>query len=122
MRLVTNIMDNTNGSTPKEHQTDDFWTKSERSLLTALTAFVYYLPDDILKDCLHIDAGQTLNAVADMRDLLKPANRTRPRKARSTPSPGPPLKYTRRPAPNGNARTRTTTTRTCARHGVSPRA
>ena len=48
MRLVTNIMDNTNGSTPKEHQTDDFWTKSERSLLTALTAFVYYLPDDIL--------------------------------------------------------------------------
>ena len=31
MRLVTNIMDNTNGSTPKEHQTDDFWTKSERS-------------------------------------------------------------------------------------------
>ena len=50
MRLVTNIMDNTNGSTPKEHQTDDFWTKSERSLLTALTAFVYYLPDDILKD------------------------------------------------------------------------
>ena len=44
MRLVTNIMDNTNGSTPKEHQTDDFWTKSERSLLTALTAFVYYLP------------------------------------------------------------------------------
>ena len=71
MRLVTNIMDNTNGSTPKEHQTDDFWTKSERSLLTALTAFVYYLPDDILKDCLHIDAGQTLNAVADMRDLLE---------------------------------------------------
>ena len=46
MRLVTNIMDNTNGSTPKEHQTDDFWTKSERSLLTALTAFVYYLPDE----------------------------------------------------------------------------
>lgn len=71
MRLVTNIMDNTNGSTPKEHQTDDFWTKSERSLLTALTAFVYYLPDDILKDCLHIDTGQTLNAVADMRDLLE---------------------------------------------------
>ena len=71
MRLVTNIMDNTNGSTPKEHQTDDFWTKSERSLLTALTAFVYYLPDDILKDCLRIDAGQTLNAVADMRDLLE---------------------------------------------------
>ena len=71
MRLVTNIMDNTNGSTPKEHQTDDFWTKSERSLLTALTAFVYYLPDDILEDCLHIDAGQTLNAVADMRDLLE---------------------------------------------------
>lgn len=71
MRLVTNIMDNTNGSTPKEHQTDDFWTKSERSLLTALTAFVYYLPDDILKDCLNIDAGQTLNAVADMRDLLE---------------------------------------------------
>lgn len=71
MRLVTNIMDNTNGSTPKEHQTDDFWTKSERSLLTALTAFVYYLPDDILKDCLNIDSGQTLNAVADMRDLLE---------------------------------------------------
>lgn len=71
MRLVTNIMDNTNGSTPKEHQTDDFWTKSERSLLTAITAFVYYLPDDILKDCLNIDAGQTLNAVADMRDLLE---------------------------------------------------
>ncbi|KXS23693.1 MAG: conjugal transfer protein TraG [Bifidobacterium dentium] len=71
MRLVTNIMDNTNGSTPKEHQTDDFWAKSERSLLTALTAFVYYLPDDILRDCLHIDAGQTLNAVADMRDLLE---------------------------------------------------
>ena len=71
MRLVTNIMDNTNGSTPKEHQTDDFWTKSERSLLTALTAFVYYLPDDILKDCLQIDSGQTLNAVADMRDLLE---------------------------------------------------
>ena len=71
MRLVTNIMDNTNGSTPKEHQTDDFWTKSERSLLTALTAFVYYLPDDILKDCVHIDARQTLNAVADMRDLLE---------------------------------------------------
>ncbi len=44
MRLVTNIMDNTNGSTPKEHQTDDFWTKSERSLLTALTAFVDDLP------------------------------------------------------------------------------
>ena len=71
MRLVTNIMDNTNGSTPKEHQTDDFWTKSERSLLTALTAFVYYLPDDILQDCLHIDAGQTLNSVADLRDLLE---------------------------------------------------
>ena len=71
MRLVTNIMDNTNGSTPKEHQTDDFWTKSERSLLTALTAFVYYLPDDILRDCLHIDAGQTLNSVADLRDLLE---------------------------------------------------
>lgn len=71
MRLVTNIMDNTNGSTPKEHQTNDFWTKSERSLLTALTAFVYYLPDDILKDCLNIEAGQTLNAVADMRDLLE---------------------------------------------------
>ena len=65
------LVDNTNGSTPKEHQTDDFWTKSERSLLTALTAFVYYLPDDILEDCLHIDAGQTLNAVADMRDLLE---------------------------------------------------
>ena len=75
MRLVTNIMDNTNGSTPKEHQTDDFWTKSERSLLTALTAFVYYLPDDILRDCLHIDAGQTLNAVADMRDLLEASER-----------------------------------------------
>ena len=71
MRLVTNIMDNTNGSTPKERQTDDFWTKSERSLLTALIAFVYYLPDDILQDCLHIDAGQTLNSVADLRDLLE---------------------------------------------------
>lgn len=71
MRLVTNIMDNTNGSTPKERQTDDFWTKSERSLLTALIAFVHYLPDDILRDCLHIDAGQTLNAVADLRDLLE---------------------------------------------------
>ena len=117
MRLVTNIMDNTNGSTPKEHQTDDFWTKSERSLLTALTAFVYYLPDDILKDCLHISTRSPTCATCS-----KPANRTRPRKARSTPSPGPPLKYTRRPAPNGNARTRTTTTRTCARHGVSPRA
>ena len=75
MRLVTNIMDNTNGSTPKEHRTDDFWTKSERSLLTALTAFVHYLPDDILRDCLHIDAGQTLNAVADMRDLLEASER-----------------------------------------------
>lgn len=71
MRLVTNIMDNTNGSTPRERQTDDFWTKSERSLLTALVAFVYYLPGDILRDCLNIDSGQTLNAVADLRDLLQ---------------------------------------------------
>ena len=71
MRLVTNIMDNTSGTVQKEHRTDDFWTKSERSLLTALIAFVYYLPDDILRDCLHIDAGQTLNAVADLRDLLE---------------------------------------------------
>ncbi len=121
MRLVTNIMDITNGSTPKEHQTDDFWTKSERSLLTALTAFVYYLPDDILKDCLHIDAGQTLNAVADMRDLLEASEQDETRKARSTPSHGQPRRSMRRPAPNGNARARTTTTRTCGRHGGSPR-
>ena len=66
MRLVTNIMDNTSGTVRKEHRTDDFWAKSERSLLTALIAFVHYLPDDILRDCLHIDAGQTLNAVADL--------------------------------------------------------
>ncbi len=71
MRLVTNIMDNTSGTVRKEHRTDDFWAKSERSLLTALIAFVYYLPDDILQDCLHIDAGQTLNSVADLRDLLE---------------------------------------------------
>ena len=71
MRLVTNIMDNTSGTVRKEHRTDDFWAKSERSLLTALIAFVHYLPDDILRDCLHIDAGQTLNAVADLRDLLE---------------------------------------------------
>ena len=71
MRLVTNIMDNTSGTVRKEHRTDDFWAKSERSLLTALIAFVYYLPDDILRDCLHIDAGQTLNSVADLRDLLE---------------------------------------------------
>lgn len=70
MRLVTNIMDNTSGTVQKEHRTDDFWTKSERSLLTALIAFVYYLPDDIL-ECLNIDAGQTLNSVADLRDLLE---------------------------------------------------
>ena len=120
MRLVTNIMDNTNGSTPKEHQTDDFWTKSERSLLTALTAFVYYLPDDILKDCLHIDAGQTLNAVATCETCSRPANRTRPRKARSTPSHGQPRRSMRRPAPNGNARARTTTTRTCGSMAARP--
>lgn len=71
MRLVTNIMDNTSGTVRKEHRTDDFWAKSERNLLTALIAFVHYLPDDILRDCLHIDAGQTLNAVADLRDLLE---------------------------------------------------
>ncbi|MDK7346016.1 type IV secretory system conjugative DNA transfer family protein [Bifidobacterium dentium] len=71
MRLVTNIMDNTSGTVRKEHRTDDFWAKSERNLLTALIAFVYYLPDDILQDCLHIDAGQTLNSVADLRDLLE---------------------------------------------------
>lgn len=71
MRLVTNIMDNTSGTVQKEHRTDDFWTKSERSLLTALIAFVHYLPDDILRDCLNIDAGQTLNSVADLRDLLE---------------------------------------------------
>ncbi len=70
MRLVTNIMGNTSGTVQKEHRTDDFWTKSERSLLTALIAFVYYLPDDIL-ECLNIDAGQTLNSVADLRDLLE---------------------------------------------------
>lgn len=70
MRLVTNIMDNTSGTVRKEHRTDDFWTKSERSLLTALIAFVHYLPDDIL-ECLDIGAGQTLNAVADLRDLLE---------------------------------------------------
>ena len=71
MRLVTNIMDNTSGTVQKEHRTDDFWTKSERSLLTALIAFVHYLPDDILRDCLNIYAGQTLNSVADLRDLLE---------------------------------------------------
>ena len=34
MRLVTNIMDNTNGSTPKEHQTNDFWTSWRSRSLT----------------------------------------------------------------------------------------
>lgn len=122
MRLVTNIMDNTNGSTPKEHQTDDFWTKSERSLLTALTAFVYYLPDDILKDCLNIDAGQTLNAVADMRDLLEASEQDETKESQVDAVARTATEIYEETAPNGIAMARTTTIRTCARHGVSPRA
>lgn len=70
MRLVTNIMDNTNGQS-RENQTDGFWDKAERSLLTALTAFVYYVPDEALTEDLHIRSGRTLNAVADLTGLME---------------------------------------------------
>lgn len=66
MRLVTNIMQNTNGE-KKTGSTDGFWEKAERSLLTALVALVYYLPGDILQsEGLGVRSGKTLNAVADL--------------------------------------------------------
>ena len=72
MRLVTNIMDNTNGTQPRENQGDGFWEKAERSLLTALTAFVYYVPADILAEQgLDVKAGMTLNAVADLTGRME---------------------------------------------------
>lgn len=57
MRLVTNIMDNTEqaGARTQQSGNDGFWTKAERSLLTALTALVY-----------HTDDHPNLNKVADL--------------------------------------------------------
>lgn len=65
MRLVTNIMDNTGSKQATENANDGFWDKAERSLLTALTAFVHYLPTDILTE-IGVHSGHTLNAVADL--------------------------------------------------------
>ncbi len=57
MRLVTNIMDNTDSPDTRARQSgsDGFWAKAERSLLTALTALVY-----------HTDDHPNLNKVADL--------------------------------------------------------
>lgn len=57
MRLVTNIMDNTDQPDARARQSgnDGFWAKAERSLLTALTALVY-----------HTDEQPNLNKVADL--------------------------------------------------------
>ena len=57
MRLVTNIMDNTDNPDTRARQSgnDGFWAKAERSLLTALTALVY-----------HTDEQPNLNKVADL--------------------------------------------------------
>ena len=79
--------------------------------------------DDILKDCLRIDAGQTLNAVADMRDLLEASEQDETKESQVDAVARTATEiYEETPRRMGNARTRTTTTRTCARHGVSPRA
>lgn len=70
MRLVTNIMDNTNGS-QKENSGDGFWDKAERSLLTALTALVYYMDPAVMEDLLGVAGGRTLNAVADLAGKME---------------------------------------------------
>ena len=70
MRLVTNLMENTNGD-KKASSGDGFWEKAERSLLTALIALVYYLPPDILCEGLAVRSGRTLNAVADLAGRME---------------------------------------------------
>ena len=70
MRLVTNIMDNTNGTQTRENSGDGFWDKAERSLLTALVALVYYLDDD-LAGTTGVESGCTLNAVADLAGKME---------------------------------------------------
>lgn len=71
MRLVTNIMENTNGTRTREAGGDGFWDKAERSLLTALIALVYYVPEEIMRDEIGVDSGRTLNAVADLAGRME---------------------------------------------------
>jgi type IV secretion system protein VirD4 len=42
MRLVENLITNTDGGNQNNNSSDPFWTKAERALLTALTTWVYY--------------------------------------------------------------------------------
>lgn len=71
MRLVTNIMDNTNGTQTRENSGDGFWDKAERSLLTALIALVYYVPGRIMSETIGVTSGCTLNAVADLAGKME---------------------------------------------------
>lgn len=71
MRLVTNIMDNTNPGESRKTSNDSFWDKAERSLLTSMMALVYYLDDDILSTITGSHTGRTLNTVADLVGCLE---------------------------------------------------
>lgn len=72
MRLVTNIMDNTNPrDSKKTNSNDSFWDKAERSLLTSMMALVYYLDDDLLATLTSSHTGHTLNTVADLVNCLE---------------------------------------------------
>jgi type IV secretion system protein VirD4 len=73
MHLVSNLMANTNDGSAREHQGDGFWDKAERSLLTALTAYVYYTgvnPDDPERP-EELVYRRTLNAVADLAGRME---------------------------------------------------
>lgn len=63
MRLVTNLISNTDDSEARKHSGDDFWTKAERSVLTSLIAWVYYTADEGERNlCSVVDLAGKLEA------------------------------------------------------------
>ncbi|OZG60719.1 MULTISPECIES: VirD4-like conjugal transfer protein, CD1115 family [Bifidobacterium] len=65
MRLVSNLLANTDSSEAEKHSGDDFWVKSERALLTSLIAMVYYTKvDEKAGEC-------NLNSVVDLAAKLR---------------------------------------------------
>lgn len=63
MRLVTNLISNTDDDEARKHAGDDFWTKAERSVLTSLLAWVYYTEDESERNlCSVVDMAGKLDA------------------------------------------------------------
>ncbi|MCI1901842.1 MAG: type IV secretory system conjugative DNA transfer family protein [Bifidobacteriaceae bacterium] len=69
MRLVENLITNTDGGNKNSSSSDPFWTKAERALLTALTTWVYYTSDQpSLNDVVEMTGK--LEASEENEDLM----------------------------------------------------